>query len=273
MAPGPVSAAAGVGVGVGTGVGVLHVHSDYSHDGHDSLEEIRSWALDHGVQFVGLSDHAEDFSADRFEEFVVQCRAQSDERVTLIPGLEFRFAGLSGLHLLAIGLRSWISPSTPSEFTRLAPAVSALTVLAHPGLARYRIPDTVRQHIGAVEIWNGAYNTRYLPDPVAMRMVRDWRRERAGVLATAGLDQHDRRNDRELRVALLPGAGEPLAALAAGRFINRGRTLSIGATGGWSTIQLASLTLARGVFDFVERIQDRTVRWWRRTRGRQATRV
>ena len=40
-------------------VGVVHVHSDYSADGRDSLEQLRAFALERGIAFIGLTDHAE----------------------------------------------------------------------------------------------------------------------------------------------------------------------------------------------------------------------
>ena len=43
--------------------GIVHVHSDYSHDGHDSLEHLHAVCAKRGIGFVGLTDHAEDFAA------------------------------------------------------------------------------------------------------------------------------------------------------------------------------------------------------------------
>jgi hypothetical protein len=256
------------GVTVGRSAGVLHVHSTYSHDGHDTLEELREWALGKAIHYVWLTDHAEDFTSERFAEFVGRCGALSDARVALVPGLEFRFRGYTGLHLLAVDLRSWIAPTTPGEFVALAPSVSALTVVAHPGLARYRIPEEVRSGIGAIEIWNGAYNTRYLPDPIAMRLVRELRRHRPEVVGTAGLDQHDRANDRELRIDMAGDVEDATAALVAGRYTNRGRTMTIAPDCELSPLRLAALDLARTALDGVERLQIRITRWQRALRAR-----
>src|SRR5690349_9327920 len=68
-------------------VGIIHVHSDYSHDGKDSLERLHAFALERGVSFVSLTDHAEDFTPARFADYTAHCRRVSDERVRLIPGL------------------------------------------------------------------------------------------------------------------------------------------------------------------------------------------
>ncbi len=242
---------------------MVHVHSDYSHDGVDTLEMLRDWATQRGVAFIALSDHAEDFSPERWEDFVLHCADLSDERVRLIPGLEFRFAGHTGLHLLALGLERWISPKTPEEFIAQSRNATPLTVLAHPRLCRYRIPDCVRAEIGAIEVWNAGYDTRYLPDVRSIRILHDIRRSRASVVGTAGLDQHDSRNDRQTRVVVEDG-GDPLACLRAGRFVNVGRTMRFDSHVTIGSRRLAALAVARWSLDRVERTQERVVRALRR---------
>src|SRR5579863_9647864 len=97
-------------------VGVVHVHSAYSHDSRDTLAEVRAFALARQLRFVGLTDHAEDFDEARFAAYRDECASLSDAAVTLIPGLEFRFEGYTGLHLLALGLTKWIEPAKPVDF-------------------------------------------------------------------------------------------------------------------------------------------------------------
>ena len=239
--------------------GIVHVHSDYSHDGKDSLERLRDFALQRDIAFVGLTDHAEDLTPERFGEYVAKCRALSDDAVRLIPGLEYRFAGYTGLHLLALGLKKWIEPATPAEFIEQTRGVTSLTIVAHPVLARYRIPREVLDGIDAIEVWNASYNTRYLPDPRAIRMLHSLRLTRPTVVGTAGLDQHDGQNDRETRV-IIADVTEPLVALKTGRFTNRGRTMHFSSTASMSPMQLRALEAARWTFDKVERTQERVAR-------------
>jgi predicted metal-dependent phosphoesterase TrpH len=240
--------------------GIIHIHSDYSRDGCDSLEGLRRFALERGIGFIAMSDHAEDFTSVRFAEYVAHCATVSDEQVTVIPGLEYRFAGLPGLHLLAFGLRDWIEPATPAAFIELASVRCGMTVLAHPLLARYRIPDVVRTGIDAVEVWNAAYNTRYLPDPRSIQLVQALRRSRPRVVATAGLDQHDASNDRQLRVVLDVESANPLTELRAGRFTNVGRMLTFDAWASYRPYELLALTAARWVLDGVNQVHDHVVR-------------
>lgn len=246
-------------------VGVVHVHTDYSHDGKDSIERLRDFALERGIAFVGLTDHAEDLSAAQYDELVARARAASDDDVSIIPGLEYRFDGYSGLHLLALGLSRRIDPATPEEFAIQAGAAARFTIAAHPGLFRYDMPDSVARTIDAIEVWNAAYNTRYLPDPAAVRLLERVRTRRPEIVGIAGLDQHDSRNDRGTRVILLdPEPRDPLAELKAGRFVNRGGTMEFAAKKPFGPLGLAALTGLRLGLDAVNFLHERGARALRR---------
>lgn len=243
-----------------TRVGVIHVHSSYSHDCLDSPEQLREFALARGIAFVGLADHAEDFVPERFNEYVRHCRAVSDTDLSIIPGLEYRFEGFPGMHLLALDLKQWIAPQTPNEFIVQTRAAAKFTIAAHPRLASYRLPEAVADGIDAVEVWNASYNTRYLPDPRAIRLLHAIRRTRPEVVGIVGLDQHDCHNDREARVVVDRVEADPVAALKAGRFKNVGRTMAFSPTVEWDPVRLGALSLARWALDRLERVQERLAR-------------
>ena len=237
--------------------GVVHLHSAYSHDGKDSLPRLREWALARELRFIGLTDHAEDFDDGRFAAYRQECAALSDSAVTLIPGLEFRFQGHTGLHLLALGLTRWIEPAKPAEFIDQTRGVTGLTIAAHPVLFKYQAPAEVLAGIDAIEVWNANYNTRYLPDPRAIRLLHEVRRTRPNVVGIAGLDQHDAANDRRTRVIVDAAAADPLAEIRAGRFQNQGLGMRFDPTVAWPAYQLPLLEAVRFVFDRVERTQER----------------
>jgi hypothetical protein len=242
-------------------VGVVHVHSTWSHDGRDTLSALHGFARERGIAFVGLTDHAEDFDAATFEGFLAECRAVSTPEVRLIPGLEYRFAGYPGLHLLALGLRRWIEPGTPRDFVAEARSACDFTILAHPVLPGYRLPDDVAPAIDAIEVWNAAYNTRFLPDPRAIRLLESLRGRRPEVVGVAGLDQHDSRNDRQTRVVLLdPTATDPLAELKAGRFVNVGRTMRFASRKPFGPAALGGLFVLRAGLDLVNGVHERASR-------------
>jgi hypothetical protein len=168
------------------------------------------------------------------------------------------------MHLLALGLRTWIDPRTPEEFIELARRAARFTVLAHPVYAKYKIPDVVLKHIDAIEVWNGNYNTRFLPDPRSIDILRTVRANRPHVVATVGLDQHDSSNDRELRLLIAKRAGDPLGELRAGRFVNLGRTMTFDSGANIPPVRMRALKVGRVALDSVNHMHDRTVRFMRR---------
>jgi hypothetical protein len=249
--------------------GSLHVHSSYSRDGRDSLPDLRQFAVERGLRFLGLTDHAEDFDERKFAAFSAESAELSDGVVSLIPGLEFRFAGLKGMHLLAIGLTHWITPRTPEEYFAAVSGTGVFTIAAHPVYPRYAYPPIVLDRVDAIEVWNAAYNTRYLPDPRAIRLLHSIRSRRPEVVGVVGLDQHDARNDRETRIEV-PDDREPLDSLREGCFTNIGRTMRFGATVDIGFAQRALLWAGRTALDSVERVQERSARWVRVQRQRRS---
>lgn len=240
--------------------GAIHIHSSYSHDSSDTLETLHARCLERGIRFLGMSDHAEDFNKQIFEKYRKHCASVSDGNVKIIPGLEFRFAGLKGMHIFALDLKEWIDPKTPQEFFEQTRENATLTVLAHPVLPKYSIPDVVLTHVDAIEVWNAGYNTRYLPDPKAIDLYKKVSSVRDSIVATVGLDQHDSTNDRELRIALPSVTDDPIAAIKRGQFKNVGKTMSFDSRAEFSKSALRALKVARFGLDLVERAQERTMK-------------
>jgi len=247
-------------------IGILHVHSNFSHDGRDRIADLRAASLARGIAFVGLTDHAEDLGSERFDRLRRECDDHSDASVRLIPGAEFRFPGYPGLHLLAIGLHRWIEAASPAELAAAAAEHAELVAVAHPRLFDYELPPAVAARVHAIEVWNAAHDTRYLPDPRAVTLLRHVRRTNPHVVGFAGLDQHDARNDRRARVVVDPGERNPLSAIREGRFTNRGCTMQFSPGLGWGPVRLGLLYGARAVYDVMERVQERAARALARSR-------
>jgi predicted metal-dependent phosphoesterase TrpH len=81
-----------------------HVHSEVSHDGRWSIEEIALAARQDGIDTVYITEHAEDLRTADFVSLSKRCDSASQNRdCRLIAGLEYSFFGQ---HILAIGLRT-----------------------------------------------------------------------------------------------------------------------------------------------------------------------
>ena len=240
--------------------GAIHMHSDYSHDGLDSLEQLRDVSLSRGIRWLGMTDHAEDFDAEIFGEYVAHCDRLSDAGFKFVPGLEFRFAGFRGVHLFAVGLRHWMEPRTFEDFFAGTRDLHCFTVLAHPVLCQHSAPEVVLENVQAIEIWNTNYNTRYLADPAAIKLFHNVRAKRPSVVATVGLDQHDSSNDREVRTLIAEADFmDPVAALKAGRFSTIGRSAAFDSTATVPASVLRQMAIKRRALDTANRLQDRVL--------------
>ncbi len=239
----------------GERVGIVHVHTAHSHDGRDAVADLAVWGKSLGLSFIGVTDHAEDFDEEKWLTLVSECAKASDDLIEVIPGLEFRFDGFPGLHLLACGLDRFITPRTPAEFIAQTERHATLTIGAHPVIWRRECPPDVLRSLNAIEIWNGGYNTRYLPDPSAISLVRRLRRDGFSTVATVGPDQHDRRNDKQLRIWMSVHEPDSLAAIREGRFRGEGTSMSISCTD-WSVYQRLTLRVGRWLLDTVVSAQE-----------------
>ena len=211
--------------------GLFHVHTDYSFDGKSSVEELVAFCRDHQFDFVCVTDHADLMDDESVLAVVRECDAHSGNAAKIIPGLEYAFPQDEGVHLLCVGIRE------PVREKRIARAVDevrhlgGLSIVAHPSRNGYRIPEEIVSSIDGIEVWNAAYDSRYLPDTGSLELWMSVRKRNPGVMAYTGQDMHDVRGFREVYLELdreLPAEKVDLIELLrAGRFRGKGRYASV----------------------------------------------
>ncbi len=85
----------------------FHIHSRYSWDGHNTIEELVQAALRKGLNAIAITDH------DDNRSHAVLKRLQPEfPNITLIPGIEF--TAKEG-HILGLGEMEPLSKKTPGE--------------------------------------------------------------------------------------------------------------------------------------------------------------
>ena len=212
--------------------GLFHVHSNYSSDGRLSLEELREECIKRGLRFMVVTDHAEDFSAGKIKQFIDHCQRISDSDFVIVPGLEFNIDKDHEVHLLVVGLDGLPCENGPEAILEKIREGknSALAVVAHLSRSNHYIPPDYKRRINGIEVWNAAYDSRYLPDHKAIRLYADLRKVNNQLIGFGGLDLHDRSGFRELRISLTNSCHntrELLEDLKAGKFEIRGPFLKI----------------------------------------------
>ena len=248
--------------------GLFHVHSNYSADGRLSLEELREECLKRNLQFMVVTDHAEDFSATRLQKFIDHCERISDERFLVVAGLEFNIDREREVHLLVVGLDGLPCENGPEAILKKIREGknSALTVMAHLSRSNYYIPPDYEKKIHGIEVWNAAYDSRYLPDHKAIRLFADLKKVNKRLIGFGGLDLHDHSGFRELRICLTNSCHnnqELLDHLKAGKFKIRGPFMSISSTPSFGVCKLSLLSLCRRALTIADFIRWKSTNLFR----------
>ena len=165
----------------------LHVHTNYSHDGHDSVEKIVDSAISKNLDGIAICDHDTMNGSYAAQKYV----ADNELGLIIIPGIEVTTA--KG-HLIVLGMEEGIEKGlSPEETIRIArqreKKNSTVVIIAphpyHP--FRHSIGNLCvhpELDIDAIEI----YNSRYFSG-VANEIARR-KAARRNITAVAGSDAH-----------------------------------------------------------------------------------
>lgn len=167
--------------------GILHAHSTYSYDGKLSLSELRNFLVERGIHFACMSEHTDELSKERAEEFVAECRTLSDEKFVFVPGFEVPY---QRAHILLLGTDAFLTQFADMDSLAAWSKQAALTVLAHPVRNRFKLDEVMEQVIGGVEIWNQQYEGKWAPRTRSVKLLRTLRNKRPSLFATGGIDFH-----------------------------------------------------------------------------------
>lgn len=170
-------------------VGIIHVHSRYSYDGQHTLEEIRLFAKNRGYSFVGMAEHSDTLDEDKMSHFVAECRRLSDPAFLLIPGIEFTCDG--NLHLLGLGIEHFSDTKSPISVARFIRGQGGVAIVSHPIRYDYNIPSGLEGEIHGIEIWNAAYDGRFVPNDRSIALWQALRGRNSTLRAFGGQDLHE----------------------------------------------------------------------------------
>jgi predicted metal-dependent phosphoesterase TrpH len=225
----------------------VHVHSEWSYDARWSLPALADAFAKRRYDAVLMSEHDRGFDEAGWQEYRQACAEASDERILLVPGMEYEDAE-SVVHVPTWGEElPFLGAARPtSELLREAREAGGFCVLAHPwrrdAFARYE--DEWTPLLGAVEIWNRQYDG-IAPHPKGLALA-----ERLGLPAFLGLDFHTSRQFFPLALSL--DVETPLSAATVVRALHAGRfraeafgTSALRFAGGLQAVPLRAAEQAR----------------------------
>jgi hypothetical protein len=171
---------------VWTGMG--HIHTHYSYDGTWTPRELADMAAARGWQFVLVTEHSNDLTAEAFAALEAECQGLCRDGFVMFPSIEYTCD--HNLHIIGYG--AGYIEGFPTDSVKLVHSVLArggLAILAHPRKYTKRpgvVTDALLDAVSGIEVWNSklAYDGPWVPP------LRNYDLLRPGKLAFCGQDAH-----------------------------------------------------------------------------------
>jgi hypothetical protein len=133
-----------------------HIHSNWSYDGTWSLEELAAEFARRDFRVLLMSEHDRGFNPERFSRYRDACAQASNDKVLLVPGIEYSDAD-NAVHVLVWGVATFLGEALPTlALLEAARAANGLAVLAHPTRrsAWKSYEPAWSEYLLGMEVWN-----------------------------------------------------------------------------------------------------------------------
>jgi len=155
--------------------GLLHFHSNFSYDGHNSIQEIVEWAKLEGLDFIILTEHDNDYDTEKYDKYVKECSINSNE-IIIVPGIEYSFGLKRHIHFNVFGVNEFIKTNNSIEdlprFLKYVEDKGGLSILNHPKSITKEIKNVDFSSLFGVELWNTKSDFLYSPDPRTYKFIK-----------------------------------------------------------------------------------------------------
>lgn len=180
--------------------GAAHIHTSVSYDGTMSVEELSSFFKKKKFDFVLITEHSENVSNGVMNKLIAECKRFSSSEFLIIPGLEF--CCRDDLHILGFGINKTFESDDPLKVIHHISQQGGVAILAHPTKKNYALDRVWIEELDGAEIWNLAYDGKFLPQAESIRMFKKLTEHNPGLKPFAGMDLHQEKNyyDIALRI-------------------------------------------------------------------------
>lgn len=241
--------------------GIIHVHSNYSYDGRHSLEEIAQYGIRSGFSFIGMSEHSDTLNEEKMDGYVKECQRISNRDCLMIPGIEFTCE--NDLHIIGLGVKHYIKTKDPIQAARFIQKNGGIAIIAHPVRYHYKIQPDLAEAADGIEVWNTAYDGRFVPNIHSMTLLRDLNKNGRSLLGFGGEDLHQIRDRCSVALFLsMENLREEgiLSNLRQGNYRISNSYFSLSPGGETSGLKLMQIGLARRLYQFTVEIRNRWLR-------------
>jgi hypothetical protein len=207
--------------------GIFHCHTEFSYDCRLTFADYRRWSATIGFDFVLLTEHSRGRSDADYQDYRRRAQDASDERVRLIPGIEYETRERH--ELIAINARTLPEkPLSLAESVTFFRTCSDLLVLPHPSprkLPSYLPSLEPQMHLlDGFEISNVKRSSKYCPTDEFLSAYNSVHERFPHLLGLSGQDLHEPSAICPVLLKLRSPATseeEMLGAVRAGEYTNR----------------------------------------------------
>lgn len=169
--------------------GILHIHSNFSYDGENSVFEWASFLEYKKYSFVCFTEHDDDFDQHKMIRLIKACEEVSTPTFCAIPGLEFRCS--DRVHILGIGVTEYCRIDDPIKAAGFIREAGGLSVIAHPRGYEKNITKVLLEIVDGIEIWNGSKDGRFFPRADIVQFYQKCREVNSSLIGIGGSDTHN----------------------------------------------------------------------------------
>jgi hypothetical protein len=167
--------------------GVFHIHSDYSHDGKNSINDIAMVLEKKGFSFFVLSDHFNDFDEKKFNEYKLEIdEINRKGTIIIIPGIEVE---LNDFHIVLIPVENY---SKIKQFIENGSINGfPLRIVVHPSKNSFKDFKklTDKYSLNGFELWNQRKDGSFFPPVKFIKKIDDG--NFSSYLKLFGVDLHN----------------------------------------------------------------------------------
>jgi predicted metal-dependent phosphoesterase TrpH len=233
--------------------GYIHVHSNYSFDGKNSIEDLAEFFKAKAYRFICLTEHADDFNQAKMTSFVNECAKYSISSFTVVPGLEYRCGDL--VHLLGIGTTEYCSMNHPVDVARFIKQYGGIAVIAHPRGYEESLTDELLSVVDGIEIWSGQKDSRFFPHWKNLSTFRKLKCIYPNLLGLGGADLHSLGNYFPLDTMIkMPVEKFSLSGLTDGVSSIRGRYWNLMCNSTFSLETILTLRIGRQILNITRKM-------------------
>jgi predicted metal-dependent phosphoesterase TrpH len=228
-----------------------------------TIEELAEWYVERGYQFIAIGEHSEDMSEEKVEILKRQSTGHSRDGFCIIPGIEYSCT--AGIHIFGLGALRLTREANPVRVAEEIRTQGGIAILAHPYRYNWDCAPELLKAVNAVEIWNVAYDGKYLPSAQAPEALYGMRRINPELLAIAGQDLHGKAGFYDVAVQTEADYLTPEAirsSLLRGDYLIKSRFFQITGRAHFSSLKSTFLRVGSWQLGNLRKARDFYRRWF-----------